>query len=149
MQPMHEPNTHDAVIKWKHFPRYWPFVRIIHRSAVDSPHKCQWCGALMFSLIFAWTNGWTNNQDAGDLRRHSAHHDVNVMLCVCVNGRHCEQWTYLTATGNMSKQNVVFCVHTFSQDLSENKTKRGCNTKIIQKSNSLHIKHYKVKSLCQ
>ena len=26
------PNHHDDVIKWKHFPRYWPFVRGIHRS---------------------------------------------------------------------------------------------------------------------
>ena len=25
---------HDDVIKWKHFPRYWPFVRGIHQSAV-------------------------------------------------------------------------------------------------------------------
>ena len=49
---------HDDVIKWKHFPRYWPFVRGIHRSPVDSPHKDQWRGALMFSLICAWTNGW-------------------------------------------------------------------------------------------
>ena len=23
---------HEDVIKWKHFPRYWPFVRGIHRS---------------------------------------------------------------------------------------------------------------------
>ena len=23
---------HDDVIKWKHFPRYWPFVRGIHGS---------------------------------------------------------------------------------------------------------------------
>ena len=38
---------HDDVIKWKHFPRYWPFVRGIHRSPVNSPHKGQWCGALM------------------------------------------------------------------------------------------------------
>ena len=30
------------VIKWKHFPRYWPFVRGIHLSLVDSPHKGQW-----------------------------------------------------------------------------------------------------------
>ena len=39
---------HDNVIKWKHFPRYWPFVRGIHRSPVNSPHKGQWRGALMF-----------------------------------------------------------------------------------------------------
>ena len=40
--------THDGVIKWKHFPRYWPFVRGIQRSPVNSPHKGQWRGALMF-----------------------------------------------------------------------------------------------------
>ena len=31
------------------------------------------------SLICAWTNGWVNNRDAGDLRRHRAHYDVTVM----------------------------------------------------------------------
>ena len=42
---------HDDVIKWKHFPCHWPFVRGIHLSPVNSPHKSQWRGALMFSLI--------------------------------------------------------------------------------------------------
>ena len=46
---------------------------------VDSPHKDQWSGALMFSLIYAWTNGWANNREAGDLRRHRVHNDVTVM----------------------------------------------------------------------
>ena len=72
-------SEHDDVIKWKHFPRYWPFVREIHRSPVNSPHKGQWRGALMFSLICALTNGWANNRNAGDLRRHHAHYDVTVM----------------------------------------------------------------------
>ena len=40
---------HDGVIKWTHFPRYWPFVRGIHRLRVNSPHKGQWRGALLFS----------------------------------------------------------------------------------------------------
>ena len=71
--------AHDDVIKWKHFSRYWPFVRRIHRSPVNSPHKGQWRGALMFSLICAWINGWVNNGEAGDLRRHRAHYDVIVM----------------------------------------------------------------------
>ena len=70
---------HDDVIKWKHFPRYWPFVRGIHRSPVNSPHKGQWRGALMFSLIYAWINSWINNRETGDLRRHRAHYDVIVM----------------------------------------------------------------------
>ena len=44
---------HHDVIKWKHFLRYWPFVRGIHRSTMNSPHKGQWFGALIFSLICA------------------------------------------------------------------------------------------------
>ena len=60
---------HDDVIKWKHFPRYWPFVRGIHRSPVNSPHKGQWRGALMLALISIWINGWVTtvrlvNRDA-------------------------------------------------------------------------------------
>ena len=70
---------HDDVIKWKHFPCYLPFVMGIHRSPVDSPRKDQWRGALMFSVICAWTNDWSNNRDAGDLRRHRAHSDVTIM----------------------------------------------------------------------
>ena len=67
------------VIKWKHFPRYWPSVWGIHWSTMNSPHKGQWRGALMFSLICAWTNGRINNRDAGALRRHRAHYNVTVM----------------------------------------------------------------------
>ena len=56
------------------------WLRGIHRSPVNSPHTDQRRGALM-CLICAWTNGWVNNQDAGDLRRHRAHYDVIVMWC--------------------------------------------------------------------
>ena len=70
----------DDVIKWKHFPRYWPFMRGIHRSPVNTSHKGQWRGALMFSLICSWTNGWVNNRDSGDLRRHHAHYDAIVII---------------------------------------------------------------------
>ena len=73
-------DTHDDVIKWKHFPRYWPFVRGIHRSPVNSPHKGQWRGALMFSLICLGISDWVNTRKAGDLRRYPAHYDVIVML---------------------------------------------------------------------
>ena len=70
---------HDDIIKWKNFLRYWPFVMEIHWSPVDSPHKGQWCGALMFSLICAWTNDRANIRDAGDLRCHHTHYDVTLM----------------------------------------------------------------------
>ena len=69
----------DDIIKWKHFTRYWPFVRGIHRSPVKSPRKGQWPGALMLLLICVWINGWENNREAGDLGSHRAHDDVIVM----------------------------------------------------------------------
>ena len=69
---------HDDIIKLKHFSRYWPFVQGIHQSLMNFPNKGQWRGALKFSLICAWTNGWVNNRDAGDFLRHRDHYDVTV-----------------------------------------------------------------------
>ena len=66
--------VHDDVIKWKHFLRYWPFLR-----GVNSLHKGQWRRALMFSLIYARINGRVNSGEAGALRRHRAHYDVILM----------------------------------------------------------------------
>ena len=63
--------------KWKHFPRNRPFVRDIHRSPVNSPHKGQWRGALMFSLICALNKqlskqswGWWFETPTCSLWRH-------------------------------------------------------------------------------
>ena len=72
--------SYDDLIKCKHFLRYWPYVRGIHRSPVNFPHKGQWRGALMFSLICAWIYAWENNREAGDSRWHHAHYDVVVMI---------------------------------------------------------------------
>ena len=46
---------------------------------VNSPHKGQWRGALVFSLICVWINGWVNSREAADLRRYRTHYDVIVM----------------------------------------------------------------------
>ena len=69
---------HDDVIKWKHFLRYWPLVRGIHRWPVNSPHKAQGCWALMFSLICALNTqlskqswGWWFEMPKRSLWRHS------------------------------------------------------------------------------
>ena len=51
----------------------------IHRSPMHSPHKGQWHGALKFSLICAWINGWINKCEAGDLRRRRVHYVIIVM----------------------------------------------------------------------
>ena len=52
-------------------------VRCAGNSPVtgEFPHKGQLRGALMFSLICAWTNGWVNNRDAD-------HYDVTVIECL-------------------------------------------------------------------
>ena len=67
-------NHHD-VMKWKHFLLLWG-----EYTGHLWIHKGQWRGALIFSLISAWTNGWVNNRDASDLRRHRAHYSVTVMI---------------------------------------------------------------------
>ena len=83
------PISHDDVIRWKHFPRYWSFVRGIHRSPVNSHHKGQWRGAVMFSLICVWTNGWANHRDTVDLRRSL--------------WRHCCGWRLLHAQNELTQ----------------------------------------------
>ena len=68
---------------WRHqmetFSASLAFVRGIHRSPVNSPHKGQWRGALVLFLICAWINGWVNDGEAQDLRRHRAHYDGTVI----------------------------------------------------------------------
>ena len=118
--PVTSGSSQDDVIKWKHFPRYWPFVRGIHRSPVNPPHKVQWRGALMFSLICVWIYGWVNNREAGDLRRYRAHYDVTVMLCprnkicdsvlIMAAGTSCHG----NATG-LKLENFYFFTFTFSR----------------------------------
>ena len=104
---------HDDVIKWKHFPRYWPFVRGIHRSPVNSPHKGQWRGALIFSLIRVGINGWVYNGEAGDLKCYRAHYDVTVMATRRV-------WNTSThwALGNTTSSLYIsiFCLNMFWYD---------------------------------
>ena len=79
------PDTYNTFheIWWRHqmetFSALLAIWRGIHRSPVNSPHKGQWRGALMFSLICVWIIVWVNNREAGDLRRYRAHYDVIVM----------------------------------------------------------------------
>ena len=57
----------------------------------EFPHKGQWRGALMFTLICAWINGWLDNREAGDLTRHRAHYDVIIMISTTNNS--CREYT--------------------------------------------------------
>ena len=91
----------DDVIKWKHFMRYWWFVRGIHRSPVNSPHKGQWRGALMFSLIRTRINGWVNSREAETLSR--------------LLWRHCnEQWYTMPLRTQWRFVNSMHIIHPWS-----------------------------------
>ena len=116
----------DDVIKWKHFSRYWPFVRGIHRSPRNSPHKDQLRGALMFSLICAWINGWVNNREAGDLRRPLWRHcngiyvfqnmtEIACNMCI-VTYPHFINSTFCLIGflhRSYSDRNVIICMHNY------------------------------------
>ena len=66
---------HDHVIKWKYFPRTGHLC-----GEFTGPHKGQWRGALMSSLICVGINGWVNNRETGDLRRYRVYYGAIVMV---------------------------------------------------------------------
>ena len=80
------------------FLRYRPVVRGIHRSPVG-PLKGQWRGALMFSLVCAWTKSWANDRDA----------DATVMGMFCAwRSRHFSDF-------QLRSQNVLWTHHILSE----------------------------------
>ena len=97
--------VHDDIIKWTHFPCYWPFVQEIHWSPVNSPHKGQWRGALMFSLICAWTKCWINNQDAEYFET-----PWQSLWCHCkgLNGGHIVPWNPANFSQNLNENGKIF-----------------------------------------
>ena len=124
--------AHDDVIKWTHFLRYWPFVRGIHRSPVNSPHKGQWCGALVFPLTCAWINGWANNREPGDLRRHRVHHDVTVM------------WYYGSPRRQAISSHVINYVEQMGPSLSLGSI--SCTASVMNNTNIFSPATQKIKS---
>ena len=83
---------HDDVIKWKYFPRNWPFVR-----GIQFPAQRPVTRSFGVSLICVWINDWVNNREAGDLRRHRVHYDVIVMMRIVLAWleRHKRKWYFL------------------------------------------------------
>ena len=84
-----KPQFHDNVIKWKHFPRYWPFVQGIHQWPMNFPHKGQRRGALMFSLICALNKrmskrrwGWWFETPSRSLWRHCNVNTFQIIMAI-------------------------------------------------------------------
>ena len=74
--------AHGDDIKWKHF-HLLALCEGNPSVIVISAYKVQWRGALMFSLICAWTSVSANHRDVGDLRRHRDHYDTTVVISNC------------------------------------------------------------------
>ena len=70
---------------WRHQMETFSASAALCAGNSPAPHKGQRRWALIFSLICAWTNGWVNNRDAVDLRRHCAHCDV-IVMCLFIVG---------------------------------------------------------------
>ena len=75
-------NCHDDVMKWKHSPPYWPFVRGIHWPLVNSLHKGQWRGAMMFSMICVLIK-WLRKQSFGWWFEKLSHPLYGIWSWVC------------------------------------------------------------------
>ena len=89
---------HDDIIKWKIFLHYWPFVRGIHRSPVDSPHKGQWRGAFAF---FLYVPEQTSEQQSRSWRFETPSPSL---------WRHCNRvWQYklFTIRNNINDDNML------------------------------------------
>ena len=100
--------VHDDVIKWKRFPRYWPFVWGIHRSPVNSPHKRPVTRSfdVFFDLCLnkrlsrqLW--GWWFETTSCSLWRHC---NVHTMMCLCHTCKSVTFWSlpHLSMLDNMN-----------------------------------------------
>ena len=102
---------HVNVIKWKHFPRYWPLVKGIHRSPVVSfPSQRSVTRGLDVFFHLRLNNGRANIRYAGDLRRRDAHCDVTVMLCILlpIPGYRRHGWLIYNQLMNISELSHTF-----------------------------------------
>ena len=131
------PREHDDVIKWKHFPRYWPFLMGLHRWPVESRHKGKWRRALVFSLICSWSNGSTNNLDAGDLKCPRAHYDVTVMSKVKTRTQEGDEiekikYRYARYLSLLARQTSGMSVLvTYSVVICQNQTSEKCTCHVV------------------
>ena len=99
-----------CAIRWKHFPRYLPFIRGIPLNGEFPPQKPV---TRSFDLFFdlRLDKDWINYRGVGDLRRYRAHFDVTVMLTLFLRvklttSKYCFWWWLGTgqATNHCLKQ---------------------------------------------
>ena len=106
----------------------------------EFPHKGQWRGAVMFTLICVWINYWAKNREAGDLRRHRAHYGVTVMSSSALNTSvgalytesPCVFYSWVLRPHNLQKKNEIFDSETIGPPNSKNHNNNSKNRNHIQ-----------------
>ena len=106
----------DDVIKWKHFPRYRPFVRGIRRSPANSLAKVSHVELWVFRWSAPWINGWVNNRQAGDLS--------SLLFILVLEGLSCEFHTSVLG-GSLYWSSGVHCRHPEGECISKLKAWRA------------------------
>ena len=122
---------HDDVIKRKHFPCYWPLVRGIHQSLVDSPHKGQWHSDIFFYLclneqLSKQSRRWWSEMPSPSLWRY-----CHVMVL---------QWTFPNPTSRPTAHNNIMA--------ADDKTTKGARASagMVQTQLSQNISYFHVHS---
>ena len=77
--PLNSPSVYGIIMTSSNGNIFHVTCSLCEEATGQSSHKVEWRGALIFSFICAWTNGWANNRDAGDWRRNCVHCDFTVM----------------------------------------------------------------------
>ena len=105
-------NNHGDVIKMETYSALLALCAGgIHLSPVNSCYEDQWRGALMSYLICAWTNGWVNNRDAGELRSHRPHYDLTIMTLLCFFIR----WKNKPVRSERNREDIATRLHNYSK----------------------------------
>ena len=117
----HEITSHDDVIKWKLFPRYWPFVRGIHRSPVGmesigdrwfpSKRPVTWNFDVFFDLrlnkrLRKQCKRWWFGTSSPSLWRHC--NGMKRTECTIYASASDQHWTYRTI---LNEREAIFFQH--------------------------------------
>ena len=123
-------HNHDDVIKWKHFRVTGPLCVEFTGHRWIPLTKASDAQLWFFSLICAWINGWVNNHEAGDLRRHCAHYDFIVIKPNCVT----ERSNYCTVSSSARSDVSVKPFYHYNGYVTTSFSKRGMKLRIHSNS---------------